>query len=483
MFRRISRRDLLRDAGASAFGLTLCGSDAILGNQANAGLPRNAIAAQGSPGNTAAEWAIKAGRLIDGTESTPIANGLLLVRGDRIAAVGSEAEVKLPAHVQIYDLGNETVLPGLIDTHNHLTPRPIGHEGTGMSEYVGQFRDPEALMTARAVRDLRMNLLSGVTTVRVVGELNFIDVSLATAVEQGLDVPGPRILPSGPRLSPTGGHNWIPEWAVDGPENIRHRIREYVSRGSRLIKIGLLDEGPDQTSYNDEELSAVATEAHGLGVPVTAHCTGLWGSSIRHAVKAGVDVIEHVVPLNDQIIELVLKNGTGLSLTPWQYRMPYPQPAQYWHFGDFEARSAKEWMDYNAERGQDFIKAHPEVMTQNRLFVREVMPALGPWMNAVQQAWKAGVPVAVGSDTPPGVLPLSVEFLVDCGLPPLDAIRAATRVAAKISKVEETTGTLSVGKSADFISVRGDPLKDIKILRDVHFVVRGGVRFENLSFA
>jgi len=481
MFGPVSRRDWLKNAGASALGLTLCGGDTTFGRQANPGLMENAIAARGSPSTTAVEWAIKAARLVDGTGSAPIANGLLLVRGDRIAAVGSESEVKLPSHVPIYDLGNETVLPGFIDTHTHLTIRPIGHEGTGISEYVGQFRDPEALLAARAVRSLRMDLLSGATTVRIVGELNFVDVSLATAVEQGL-VPGPRILPSGPRLSPTGGHNWIPEWAVDGPENIRHRIREYVSHGSRLIKIGLLDEGPDQTSYTDEELSAIVTEAHGLSVPVTAHCTGLWGSSIRHAVKAGVDVIEHVVPLNGQIIEEVLKNGTGLSLTPFSYKLPWPQPAQYWHFEDFEAHSAKEWMEYNADRSQNYLKAHPEVMTQNRIFAREVLPALGPWMKAVQQAWKAGVPVAVGSDGPPGVFPLNVEFLVDCGLPALDAIIAATRVAAKISKLEEMTGTLSVGKWADFLSVRGDPLKDIKILRDIHLIVRGGVRFENLSF-
>jgi len=429
------------------------------------------------PAGQQAEWAVKAARLIDGTGVSPIRKGVVAVRGDRIAAVGLESAVEIPPRVPVLDLGDETLLPGFIDTHNHPTLKPIG---TDLS-YFNQFYDPQARQTARAVRNLRIDLLSGVTTVRVVSELNFIDVTLAKDIEDGI-IPGPWVLPSGPRLAPTGGHLWIPEWAVEGPENIRRTIRNYVSHGSRLIKLGLLDESPDKTSYSEAELSAVVSEAHGLGVPVTAHCTGLWGSSIRLALKAGVDVIEHVVPLNDQVIEQFLKAGAAMSLTPFVYRMAWPQPAEYWHFEDFEARSAKEWIDYNAQLGQVYFKTHPEVITKNQFYGREVFPALEPWMEGVRKAWKAGVPVAVGSDAPHGAFPLNVEFLVDCGIPPLNAIAAATGVAARVRRVDKVTGVLAAGKSADLISVRGNPLDDIKTLRNVHLIARGGQRFDGLSF-
>ena len=426
------------------------------------------------------KWAVKAARLIDGTGNAPIESPTLVIQGDRIAAVGPASRFQLDSSVEIIDLGKETLLPGLIDTHNHPTLKPIG-AGTNASSYLSQFYDSLPRLTARAIRNLRIDLLGGVTTARVVGELNFLDVSLAAEIEAGT-IPGPRLLPSGPRLAPTGGHVWIPEWSVDGPDNLRTAIRDYVSRGARLIKIGLLDETAETTSYSADELHAIVGEAHGLGVPVTAHCTGRWGSSIRLSLAADVDVIEHVTPLNEQIIEEFLKSGAGMSLTPFVYGMAWPQPVEYWQFQDSVARSAKEWMDYNAQKSQAHLEKHPELMTEDQLFGKEVFPALEPWMESVKQAWQAGVPLAVGSDAPHGVLPLNVEFLVRCGISPLGAITAATGVAAKISRLEKVTGTLSPGMQADFISVRGNPLEDIRALRDIDLVVRSGVPFRAMSF-
>lgn len=428
--------------------------------------------------NGAQQWAMTADRLIDGSGRPPIEGAALLVKGERIAAVGAKHQVPLAPGLEVFHLPGETILPGFIDTHNHPTLKPVGNE---LKDYLSQFYDPDARLTARAIRNLRIDLLSGVTTARVVGELSFIDVSLASDVEAGLVV-SPHLLPSGPRLGPTGGHVWIPEWAVDGPDNIRHVVRDYTRRGAKLIKLGLLDETPERTSYSEEELAAAVGEAHELGIPVAAHCTGLWGSSIQQSLKVGVDVIEHVVPLNDQIIEAFMRAKAAMSLTPFVYKLPWPQPAEYWDFEERGAASAREWMDYNAALSDAFINAHPEVTTEDRYYGREVFPALRPWMDAVKRAWKAGVPIAIGSDAPHGAFPLNVEFLVDCGLSPLEAITAATGIAAQVSCIADETGTLVPDKRADFISLRGNPLEDIRAVRDVHFIVRNGLRYENLSF-
>src|SRR5215469_997552 len=234
------------------------------------------------------DWAFFADRLIDGTGAPAISDAVLVVSDGLIKEVGKRDNVKVPPHIKTIHHKNETVLPGFIDSHNHPTLKPIGNV---FADYMGQFYDPDARLTARSARNLRVDFLSGVTTLRVVGDLNFVDVILAQEVRDGI-IPGPNIIPSGPRLGPTGGHVWIKEWAVDGPENIRRTIREYVEKGSQIIKLGLLDEGPNKTSYSAEELSAAVSEAHKLGVPIAAHCTGEYGSSILACLKAGVDAIE-----------------------------------------------------------------------------------------------------------------------------------------------------------------------------------------------
>jgi imidazolonepropionase-like amidohydrolase len=433
---------------------------------------------QSKQADQGSEWAVSADRIIDGTGAPAISDAILIVRDGRIKEIGKRDKVKLPSNVKVTHYRNETILPGLIDSHNHPTLKPIG---AVFADYMGQFYDPDARLTARSARNLRIDFLSGVTTIRVVGELNFVDVILEKEVRDGI-IPGPKIIPSGPRLGPTGGHVWIKEWAVDGAENIRKAIQDYVSKGSRIIKLGLLDDGPDKTSYSDEELSAAVSEAHKLGVPVAAHCTGEYGSSIICSLRAGVDAIEHVVPLNKRMIERFKKTKVALSLTPFCYKLAQPQPASYYHYQDFEAKSAKDWMDHNAEISSEFLESNPDVITKDRMFGREVFPALQPFMDAVKEAWEAGVTICVGSDAPHGVFPLNIEFLVDCGIPPLAAITAATGVAARVCRIDNLTGTLTLGKAADFISVRGNPLERIDALRDINLIVRDGVRYEGLSF-
>ena len=436
------------------------------------------MAASSDSNGKSREWAVRAKLAVVGDGKTTIDRAVMLIRGEHLAAVGSERDLKLTPGTEVVDLGDETLLPGFIDTHNHPSLKPIGAVA---SDYIpSQFYDPDARITARAVHNLRLDLLCGVTTLRCVGELNFIDVVLASDVHHHL-VAGPGIIPSGPRLGPTGGHVWIPEWSVDGPENIRRVIKGYVEQGSKLIKIGLLDEEPEKTSYSEAELRAITDESHRLGVPVAAHCTGAWGSSIRACVKTEVDVIEHVTPLNEQIIAEVSRSKTAFSLTPFVYKLGWPQGKDYWDVQDFKARSAKEWMDFNAEAGKAYLKANPKVVTEDRFFGREVFPALEPWMKAVKLAWQAGIPMSVGSDCPHGIFPLNMEFMAECGIPALDAISSGTGMAARVSGIADSTGTLQAGKLADFVSVRGNPLKDITALRDIHLVVRGGIRYDHLS--
>ena len=436
--------------------------------------PKTDVSRLGTDG----DWAIFADQIIDGTGNPAIFDAVLVVSGGLIKDVGKRQDVQVPPHAKVIQCKNETILPGFIDSHNHPTLKPIG---AVFADYMGQFYDPDARLTARSARNLRVDFLSGVTTLRVVGDLNFVDVILAQEVQEGI-IPGPNIIPSGPRLGPTGGHLWIKEWAVDGAENIRNTIREYVEKGSQIIKLGLLDEGPSKTSYSPEELSAAVSEAHKLGVPVAAHCTGEYGSSILACLKAGVDAIEHVVPLNTEMIGHFKKTRIHLSLTPFCYKVPQPQPESYWHYQDFKAKSAKEWMEYNVALSAEFLTNNPDVVTKDRHFGREVFPALQPFMTAVKEAWEEGITICVGSDAPHGVFPLNVEFLVDCGIAPLAAIACATGTAARVCRVDHKTGTLIPGKAADFISVRGNPLSQIEALRDINLIVRNGVRYEGLSF-
>lgn len=428
--------------------------------------------------NNATPWIIKADQLIDGTGRPPLKKPAVLVRGDKIEWIGSAFDTAPVTGATLLELPGETLLPGFIDTHNHPSLKPIGSE---LASYMNQFRDPISRIAARSVRNLRIDLLCGVTTARVVGDLEFVDVTLAEDIQSGL-IPGPRLIPSGPRLAPSGGHAWIPEWCVDGAENIRAAIRDYVGRGSRLIKLGLLDESKESTSYSDEELKAAVEEAHRLGVPVAVHCTGQWGSSIRRSLEAGVDTIEHVVPLNDEVIGWFKGSAASMSLTPFVYRMRWPQLTEYWTFQDAGAANAKQWTDYNSAASKRYLRANPGVLTDYQAYGREYFPPLIPWMSAIRRAWEKGIRLVLGSDCPHGSFCLNVEFLVDCGIPVLDAVRAATLSAARACGIASTTGSLVPGKTADLISVRGDPMKEITALRDIHLIVKAGTRFDHLSF-
>jgi imidazolonepropionase-like amidohydrolase len=396
---------------------------------------------------------IRAGRLLDVRTGKTLANQVIIIQDDKIASVGSGTQI--PAGAQVIDLSSATVLPGLIDAHTHITMTTnFGYSRLGIS------LPREALNGAR---NARVTLDAGFTTIRNVGASGFTDVALRDAINAG-DVPGPRMLVSGPALSITGGHcddNLLPfEWhaqsdgVADGVEAVQHKTREIIKYGADLIKIcatgGVLSHGdnPQASQYTLDEMKAIVADAHRLGRKVAAHAHGAQG--IRWASEAGVDSIEHGSYIDDAAIAEMKKNGT------------YLVPTLY----------LADWFLANAER----IGTPPELIGK----AREVMPAA---RKNVARAFAAGVKVGFGTDAavyPHGLNAHEFAVMVKLGLTPLQAIQAATINDADLLGWSDKVGTLEPGKWADVVAVDGDPLADVTTLERVKFVMKGGEVIKNL---
>jgi imidazolonepropionase-like amidohydrolase len=339
---------------------------------------------------------IRAGHLLDVKTGKTLANQIIVIQGDKIASVG--ADTQIPAGAQVVDLSNATLLPGLIDAHTHVTFNPnFGYSWLAISV------PREALIGAR---NARVTLEAGFTTIRNVGAKGFADVALRDAINAG-DVPGPRMLVSGPGLSITGGHgdnNLLPfeyhaagDGVADGVDGVRHMVRRNIKYGSDLIKVmasgGVLSKGddPQASQYTREEMKAIVEEAHRLGRKVAAHAHG--AQAIRWASEAGVDSIEHGSYIDDAAIATMKKNGT------------YLVPTLY--LGD--------WFLENAEK----IGTPAELIAK----AREVMPAA---RKNVARAFAAGVKVGFGTDAavyPHGLNAHEFAVMVKLGLTPLQAIQ------------------------------------------------------------
>jgi imidazolonepropionase-like amidohydrolase len=396
---------------------------------------------------------IHAGHLLDVKTGKTLANQTIVIRGDKITNVGSDSQV--PAGAQVVDLSNATVLPGLIDAHTHLTYMTnFGYSALGISI------PRQALYGAHSAR---VTLDAGFTTVRNVGADGFADVALRDAINAG-DVPGPRMLVSGPALSITGGHgdnNLLPfeyhassDGAADGVEGVRHMVRQNVKYGADLIKFmasgGVLSKGdnPQASQYTLEEMKTIVEEAHRLGRKVAAHAHG--AQAILWASEAGVDSIEHGSYIDDAAIAEMKKNGT--YLVPTLYLM--------------------DWFFENAET----IGTPAEMIAKGH----EVMPAA---RKNIARAFAAGVKVGFGTDAavyPHGLNAHEFAVMVKLGLTPLQAIQAATINDADLLGWSNKVGTIEPGKWADIVAVDGDPLADVTTLERVKFVMKGGEVVKNL---
>jgi imidazolonepropionase-like amidohydrolase len=404
---------------------------------------------------------ILAGRLFDATSENVRESAIIVVEGERIKAVGSAADIKVPSGAAVIDLTSATVLPGLIDCHTHLSYRADRYNE------IYHFKDSPFTHAFFAVGNARKTLEAGFTTVRDVSSPPFLMVDLRDSINQGFTV-GPRIVASGPGISITGGHgdlnNFPPEVQVtmfpeerdfriaDGVDQIRHVVRAQIKYGVDVIKImstgGVLSKGdsPGAPQYTFEELKAAADEAHMAGRKIASHAHGTQG--IKNAILAGIDSIEHASLIDDEGIRLAKEHGTYLVMDIYNDDYILNQAPK---FGLPQENIDKERMVGQLQR-QNF-----------------------------QKAVKAGAKMAFGTDAgvyPHGDNAKQFYYMVKYGMTPAQAIRAATFNAADLIGRSKDVGTIEPGKYADIIAVEADPLADVRALENVSFVMKGGVVYK-----
>ncbi|MCB2114489.1 MAG: amidohydrolase family protein [Parvularculaceae bacterium] len=462
---------------------TILGVGAALFSAANADEP--------STGAKSPATVILAGQIIDGRADKPIKDGVIVIRGNLIEAVGKQGEIAIPEGATIIDAKNETVLPGLIDTHGHLNLRYGAGGFGGVNGLNSQELAPGAEQMLYMVRDARASLLSGVTTMRMVSggtPDNPIDLYIREGIKRGI-VPGPRIIYGGTGLTPTGGHGSEGVW-TDGPWEAVKRVRRDALDGAEWLKILLIDLSPTETMYTDEELRMIISEAHRWGMKVTVHATGRWGSSMKHAILAGADNIEHARPLTDEIIKLLVKHDVSVSLTPLVY-VGFRPDESTWDYLDNVATGPADWIEYGRKQYFDYLEKNPEVRTVDRPYEdgeshrgkRDFFPSNKTQQGQALAAFKAGVRISLGLDTVYyGAIGNAIEYLIEGGFAPMDAIRAATSVSAEAIGYGDRIGVIEPGKHADLISLRADPLNERWAWSKIHLVYKDGVRYDTLSW-
>jgi imidazolonepropionase-like amidohydrolase len=412
-----------------------------------------ALVTQAVAQQSAQRVVVRAGHVLDVKSGQMLNDQAIVIEGDKIVSVGPASSAPA-ADANTINLPNATVLPGLIDAHTHLTFNPsFGYETLAISI-------PREALTG--AHNARTTLEAGITTVRNVGADGYSDVALRDAINAG-DVPGPRMLVSGPALGITGGHcdnDLLPyEYhasdggVADGIEGVQHKTREVIKYGADLIKVcatgGVLSKGddPNASQYTLEEMKAIVADAHRLGRKVAAHAHGAQG--VIWASEAGVDSVEHGHLMNDAAIATLKKNGT--YLVPTLYLI--------------------DWQRENAAKSN-----LPEFTQRKMQMVSDVGKA------NIKKAIEAGVKIGMGTDAavyPHGLNAHELAVYVSLGMTPLQAIRTATINDADLLGWSDKVGTLEAGKWADIIAVDGDPLQDVTVLQHVKFVMKGGAVVKN----
>ncbi|EFC86385.1 amidohydrolase family protein [Parafrankia sp. EUN1f] len=398
---------------------------------------------------------LKAAGLLDVDTGEIIRPGIVKIEGERIVGLGGKPEG------EVLDLGDLTLLPGLMDMELNLL---MG--GPGEHHLTSQTRDDPPTRMMRATQNARRTLRAGFTTVRNLGLFcktggYLLDVALKNAIDVGW-IDGPRIVPAGHAITPTGGHldptmfgKFAPhvlqlsveEGLANGVEEVRKAVRHQIKHGAEVIKMcgsggAMSHTGPSGARhYSDEEVRAITDEAHRRGLRVAAHTHG--SVAVRQMVECGVDCIEHAFMIDDDTINLLVKEGTWVVATQAL-------------IDDMPVLRSSE----------------PEIQAKAALIFPKAKIS-------IRNAIEAGVKIAVGSDAPAiphGKNALELVALVDRGMTPLQAIQAATIVGADLIDVTDR-GRLAEGLLADIIGVAGNPLEDINVLRRVPFVMKGGKQF------
>ena len=389
------------------------------------------------------------GRILDVKTGKYLTGQAITIEGDKIVSIGP-----VPSGISAFviKLPNLTVLPGLIDAHTHITYDPF-KGGFGYAR-LGISIPREALIGAG---NARKTLEAGFTTVRNVGADGYSDVALRDAINDG-DVPGPRMIVSGPPLSITGGHcdnDLLPfeyhataEGVADGVAAVQQKVRQNIKYGADVIKVcatgGVLSKGddPQASQYTLEEMKAIVADAHRLGRRVAAHAHGAQG--IAWAAEAGVDSIEHGSYIDDNAIAMMKQHGT------------YLVPTLY----------LEDWITANMNKIglPDFLRPKMEQV-------------IAVAKKNVSHAFAGGVKVALGTDAavyPHGLNAGEFNAMVKLGLTPLQSIQAGTVNAADLLGWSDRVGSIDPGKFADLVAVEGDPLQDVTTLERVKWVMKGG---------
>ncbi len=375
-------------------------------------------------------------------------NPAILIENGRITNIGSATQFPAPAGATKIDLPDQTIMPGMIDMHVHLTSSPTARRQNRL----------EQREVITGVANARKTLMAGFTTVRNVGAARYSDIALRNAIADG-DIPGPRMYVSGPPVGIIGGHcsddtysppedNKYGENVATGPWEMRARVRKNIKYGVDLIKTcstgGVFSKGtvlgaPQGTV---EELKAIADEAHARGLKVASHAHGTIG--IQNAVEAGIDTIEHASFLDDKTIRMIKKNGVFLSMDIYN-------------------------TEYTLSKGKE--NGVPEESLQKEREVGTVQ------RESFSNAVKANVKIVLGTDAaiyPHGDNAKQLSRMVEFGMNNAQAISAATNVAAQALGKDDLIGRLAIGYSADIIAVKGNPLDDITTLEEVSFVMKEG---------
>jgi imidazolonepropionase-like amidohydrolase len=402
---------------------------------------------------------VKAAHWVDPVAGVVRDNQAILIEGDKVKQVRAAADLTkgLAPDVRVIDLGNATVLPGLIDCHTHVTGQPENY-------YEDIFRKSPIDVATTSHIYARRTLLAGFTTIRNVGAVEFTDIALRTAIDTG-KIPGPRMLCATVPLGSTGGHvdltgfspylefKTVAPAVANGPEQIREAVRRNVKYGADWIKImasaGVLseEEAVGAPQYSQEEMKAAVDEAALWGRKVAAHAHGT--EAIKMAVRAGVASIEHGSLIDDEGIRLMKERGT-------------------WLVSDI----------YN----DDYILAeysrlgYPQKIIDKEKLVGRLQ------RENFRKAFQAGVKCAFGTDAgvyPHGWNAKQFAKLVEWGMTPMQAIQSATTSAADLIGWKTKVGQLAPGYFADLVAVKGDPLKDISVLEKLDFVMKGGGIYKN----
>lgn len=380
--------------------------------------------------------------LIDGT-GEKYENAYFIVEDKKIIEVGNVDNISNQDNLNIVDLSGKTVMPGLINSHVHITMEPIG-------DPVSLMANESAAKTAlRGVSNLKKHLHSGTTFFRDLGASDGIDFDLRDAVSEGL-IEGAEFLTAGKCLTMTGGHGWFIGREADGVDEMRKACREQLKAGADVIKImatgGVMTKGvePGSPQLSMEEMKAAVIEAHKAGKRTATHAQGTEG--IKNAILAGIDSVEHGIFLDDEVIQLMIENGV--------YLVPTLVAPYFIVENGVEAGIPKHAVD----KSNYVMKFHQE---------------------SFKKAYKAGVKIAMGTDagTPFNLhdkAPYELKLMTECGMTPMESIVASTKSSAELLGIIDNYGTLEKGKFADFLVLDEDPTENLDTLFNLNSVYKLG---------